>query len=59
VLRSIFVRKRTEEIRYWRKLYNEKRHSSYPSPSPHIIRMIKIMEDEMGGACSEHKEMKN
>jgi hypothetical protein len=34
----------------WKKLNNEVLHNLYPSPS--IIRMKKIKEDEMGRECS-------
>jgi hypothetical protein len=39
VLRRIFVPKRDEVTRDWRKLHNEELHNLYSSPD--IIRMIK------------------
>jgi hypothetical protein len=39
VLRRIFVPKRVEVMRGWRKLHNEELHNLYSTPS--VIRMIK------------------
>jgi hypothetical protein len=52
MLRRIFGPKRDEVIGGWRKLHNEELHNLY-SP-PNIIRMIKIKEDQMDGACGAH-----
>jgi hypothetical protein len=50
VLRRILGPKRDEVTGEWRKLHNEQLHDLYSSPS--IIRIIKAMKDEIGGACS-------
>jgi hypothetical protein len=57
VLRRIFGPRRDEVTGEWRKLYNEELHDVYSSPS--IIRIIKIEEGEMGGACSLNGEKRN
>jgi hypothetical protein len=57
VLRRAFGPKRDEVSGDWRKLHSEKLHNLYPSPS--IIRMIKVTEDEMSGACSTNGEKSN
>jgi hypothetical protein len=36
----------------WRRLHSEELPNLYPSPN--LFRVIKIKEDEMGGACSTH-----
>jgi hypothetical protein len=43
---------RNEVTGGWRKLHNEELHNLYSSPA--IIRMTKLKENEMGGACSSH-----
>jgi hypothetical protein len=43
----IFGPKKDKVIGGWRKLHNEELHNLYSSPS-----IIRIMEDEMGRACS-------
>jgi len=50
VLRRIFGPKRDEVTGEWRKLHNEKLNVLYCSPN--IIRVIKSIKNEMGGACS-------
>jgi hypothetical protein len=45
----IFGPKRDGVTGGWRKLYNEKLHNLYSSPS--IIRINKVEEDEVGGTC--------
>jgi hypothetical protein len=50
VLRRIFGLKRDEVTGEWRKLHNEELHDLYSSQS--MIKIIKVEEDEMGGACS-------
>jgi hypothetical protein len=49
-LRRIFGPKRDEVTGEWRKLHNEELHDLYSSP--YIVRVIKIKNNEMGGACS-------
>jgi hypothetical protein len=51
VLRRIFGPKR-EEDGSWRKLHNDEPHSLYSSPN--IVRVIKIKEVEISGACGTH-----
>jgi hypothetical protein len=51
-LRKIFVPKRDEVTRKWRKLYNEKVNDLYSSPN--IFRMIKSRILSWGGACSAY-----
>jgi len=49
VLRRIFVSKRDEVTRDWRKLHNEKFNDLCCSPN--IVGVIKIENNDMGGAC--------
>jgi hypothetical protein len=54
VLGKIFGPRR-EEVGGWKGLHNEELHNLYTSPN--IVRVIK--EDDMGGACSMHGELRN
>jgi hypothetical protein len=47
MLRRIFVPKRDEVMGEWRKLHNGELCDLYSSPS-----VIRIIRDEMGGACN-------
>jgi hypothetical protein len=51
-VRRIFGLKRDEIIGGWRKLLNDKLLCLYSSLN--IIRIIKVVEDEMGMECSEN-----
>jgi hypothetical protein len=57
VLRRIFVPKRDEVTRGWRKLHNEELHSLYSSPS--IIRMIKSRRIKWAGHVERMVEKRN
>jgi hypothetical protein len=57
MLRRIFGPKRDEVIGRSRKLYNEKLHNLYGSPSR--IRNDQVKEDEMGRTCSTCGEKRN
>jgi hypothetical protein len=52
VLRRIFGPKRDDVMEEWRKLHSEELHNLYSSP--HIIRQIKVKENEVGKACGTH-----
>jgi len=52
VLRRTFVPKRDEVTGEWRKLHNEELNDLYASPN--FVRVIKIENNEMGGACSTY-----
>jgi len=52
VLRRILGPKRDEVIREWRKLLNEELNDLYSSPN--TIRVIKIVKNVMGWACSTY-----
>ena len=52
VLRRIFGPKRDEVKGEWRKLHNEELNDLYSSPN--IVWVIKIVKNEMGGACSAY-----
>jgi hypothetical protein len=51
MLRRIFGPKSDNVTGGWRKLRNEELHNLYSLPD---IKMVKIQEDGMGGACSTH-----
>jgi hypothetical protein len=57
VLRRIFVPRRDEVTRGWRKLHNEELRDLYSSSS--IIRMIKSEEGGMDEACSMNGGSRN
>jgi hypothetical protein len=57
MLRRIFGPKRYEVVGGWGKLHNEELLNLYSSPS--IIRMSKVMENEIGRACSKNWEKSN
>jgi len=50
VLRRIFGPKRDEVTGKWRILHNEEIYDLYYTPN--IVWVIKIKENESGGACS-------
>jgi len=50
VLRKIFRPKRDDVTGEWRKLHNEELSDLYSSTN--IFRLIKIENNEKGGACS-------
>jgi hypothetical protein len=54
VLRKIIGPKKEEVAGGWRRLHNEELHNLYSSPNTSIIRVIKIKENEVGGACSKN-----
>jgi hypothetical protein len=52
VLRRIFGPKKDVVTGEWRKLYSEELHNLYPSPD--VVRQIKSLANEVGGACGTH-----
>jgi hypothetical protein len=54
VLRKIFGPKRDEVTGEWRKLHNEELNDLLSSPN--TVRVIKIENNEMDGACSTYGE---
>jgi hypothetical protein len=57
VLRRIFLPKRDEVTRGWRKLHNEELHDLYSLPS--IIRMIKSRRMRRAGNVARMREKRN
>jgi len=51
-LRRIFEPKRDKVTWVWRKLHYEELNDVYSSPN--TVWMIKIIKNEMGGACSAY-----
>ena len=54
VLRRIFLGKKDEVTGEWRKVHNEE--LNYLFSSPNTVRVIKIENHEMDGACSTYGE---
>jgi len=52
VLRRIFGPKRDEGTGEWRKLHEEELNDLYSSPN--IVWVVKIENNEIGGACSPY-----
>jgi hypothetical protein len=52
VVRKIFGPRKEQERGGWRNMHNEEIHDIYSSPN--IIRMVKMENYEICGACSTH-----